>query len=205
MDYYKTRVDESLRRLGLLPLAANVWQVIQESGHSLFFTRPVCQETKYYIAKTNHIPYMDIKELMCCYNSRHPYLKAFHKILQAGFRNLAPVSHKSFSKISHWCWVMRLGLQMIFQVIPKSVGMLWGQGSTEASQVLTPNWGSFSFLALLCWNGTSIDHCCHKVGNTLLRFALNWTKGGNYLTPEVHKQLDFFFIWRVFTTKKTGW
>lgn len=131
MDYYKTWVDESLRRLGLLPLAAKVWQVIQESGHSLFFTRPVCQETKYYIAKTNHIPYMDIKALMCCYNSRHPYLKAFHKILQAGFRNLAPVSHKSFSKIGHWCWVMRLGLQMIFQVIPKSVGMLWGQGSTE--------------------------------------------------------------------------
>lgn len=36
----------------------------------------------------------------------HLYLKVFHQILDPGFRDLLPLSHKSFSWIQHWRWVI---------------------------------------------------------------------------------------------------
>lgn len=46
--------------------------------------------------------------LIFCYISLHSSGKAFHKILEAGYRYVLPwFSHKSFSELDHWCWVIR--------------------------------------------------------------------------------------------------
>lgn len=45
--------------------------------------------------------------LICCYYSLHFSGKVFLKILEAGWKDFLPFSHKSMSEIGHWCRAIR--------------------------------------------------------------------------------------------------
>lgn len=55
--------------------------------------------------------------------------EAFHKVLDAGCRDLFSFSRKSISEVGHRCWTIRPGSQPVQSIHPKGVEWGWGQGS----------------------------------------------------------------------------
>lgn len=78
---------------------------------------------KYYCMTTvwtpEHYTPCDFSNLIQHFGFSFSSEKAFHKIMEPGCRDLFPVSHQSINEVSHRCWVIRPGLQLAFQFIPK--------------------------------------------------------------------------------------
>jgi len=114
---------------------------------------------------------------LCCNDSLHSSGTAFHEMLEHCCGDLFPFSHKSIREVGQRCWVIRSGLQLVFQFITKVFDGVEARALCRPVKFLHTDRQTISVWTSLC----AREHCHGERGKGLPQTVATKLEEQNHL------------------------